>query len=60
MELVFPEEVISLVEDNGLNSGQFKVGFGEQLHEPAGGGDDDVGVDGKAFELPLVGVPSQN
>ena len=46
LEFALSEQLVGLIEDDGLHPRQPEVCFGEQLDESTGSGDDDVGVDG--------------
>ena len=46
LEFTLSEQLVGLIEDDGLHPRQSEVCFGEQLHESTGSGDDDVGIDG--------------
>lgn len=60
LELIFCEQIVGLIEDNRLYSGELKVRFGKKLHKTTRSRNDDVWIDGKAFELTFIGVASKD
>ena len=54
------QELIGLIEHDGLYACEFELSFVEELQQSAWSGDDDIWVDGERLKLSLVSVSSQD
>ena len=54
------QELIGLIEHDGLYACEFELCFVEELQQSAWSGDDDIWVDGERLKLSLVSVSSQD